>query len=72
MVRGYRAEIDPEAAGRGDGVILDVEPTRFDRGSVYRFEHTMAAYEAFLTGQVPATPGIRKVGARFTMETIKG
>lgn len=45
VIRGYHAEIAPEALGRGFEVFLDVELTTFDRESVYGFEHAMAAFE---------------------------
>lgn len=45
VIRGYHAAIDPAALGRGFEVILDVELTRFDRDSVYRFEQAMAGFD---------------------------
>jgi DNA-binding Lrp family transcriptional regulator len=45
VIRGYHADIDPEAIGRGFEVMLDVELTKFDRESVYGFEHAMAAFD---------------------------
>jgi DNA-binding Lrp family transcriptional regulator len=44
VIRGYRADVDPAALGRGFEVILDVELTNFDRKSVDRFESTLAAF----------------------------
>lgn len=37
VIRGYRADIDPQAVGPGFEVILDVELANFDRKSVDRF-----------------------------------
>ena len=45
VIRGYRADVDPNAIGRGFEVVLDVELTNFDRASVDRFENTMAAFD---------------------------
>jgi DNA-binding Lrp family transcriptional regulator len=45
IIRGYRADVDPNAIGRGFEVVLDVELTNFDRASVDRFENTMAAFD---------------------------
>lgn len=48
VIVGYRAEVDPAAVGQGFEILLDVELTNFDRGSVDRFEGTMAGYEEVL------------------------
>jgi DNA-binding Lrp family transcriptional regulator len=45
VIRGYHAAVDPAALGRGFEVILDVELTRFDRDSVYGFEHAMTGFD---------------------------
>ena len=45
VIRGYRAVIDPGAVGQGFEVILDVDLTAFDRGSVDALEEQMAARE---------------------------
>jgi len=44
VIRGYWADVDPAALGRGFEVILDVELTNFDRKSVDLFESTLAAF----------------------------
>ena len=44
VIRGYWADVDPAALGRGFEVILDVELTNFDRKSVDHFESTLAAF----------------------------
>ncbi|HEU0181834.1 MAG TPA: Lrp/AsnC family transcriptional regulator [Agromyces mariniharenae] len=48
VIVGYRAEVDPAAVGQGFEILLDVELTNFDRGSVDRFEGTMAGYDEVL------------------------
>ena len=48
VIVGYRAEVDPAAVGQGFEILLDVELTNFDRGSVDRFEGTMAMYDEVL------------------------
>lgn len=45
VIRGYHAQIDPAAVGRGFEVILEVSLTRFDKASVQHFESTMVAYD---------------------------
>lgn len=45
VIRGYRADLDPHALGRGFEVILDVELTGFDRESVLRFEEALSAFD---------------------------
>ncbi|MFI7481558.1 Lrp/AsnC family transcriptional regulator [Kocuria sp. M1R5S2] len=45
VIRGYHAEIDPGAVGRGFEVMLDVDLARFDRESVDAFEQALAAFE---------------------------
>jgi len=48
VIVGYRALISPVAVGRGFEVILDVDLTNFDRGSVERFERAMAGFDEVL------------------------
>lgn len=43
VIAGYRAVIDPEAAGRGFRVIMSVEITMTDRQTVEDFETAVAA-----------------------------
>lgn len=41
VILGYEAKIDPAAVGQGFEVLLDVELTAFDLGSVQRFESAL-------------------------------
>ena len=45
VIQGYAAQIDPAALGRGFEVILDVELSAYDRGTVDGFETRMAAFD---------------------------
>lgn len=45
VIAGYRARIDPEAAGRGFEVLLSVEIVTNDLRTVEEFEETVAAYD---------------------------
>lgn len=45
VIQGYAAQIDPGALGRGFEVILDVELSAYDRGTVDGFETRMAAFD---------------------------
>ena len=45
MIRGYHADIDPAALGRGFEVTVHVELTLKDRGTVEAFEEGIAAFE---------------------------
>ncbi len=45
VIQGYAAQIDPAALGRGFEVILDVELSAYDRGTVDGFEARMVAFD---------------------------
>ena len=45
VIRGYHADIDPAAVGRGFEVTVHVELTLKDRGTVEAFEEGIAAFE---------------------------
>lgn len=45
VILGYAAQISPEALGRAFEVILDVDLTAYDRGTVEHFETTVAAFD---------------------------
>ena len=45
VIQGYAAQIDPGALGRGFEVILDVDLSAYDRGTVDGFETRMAAFD---------------------------
>jgi len=45
VIRGYHADIDPTAVGRGFEVTVHVELTLKDRGTVEAFEARIAAFE---------------------------
>lgn len=45
VIQGYTAQVDPGALGQGFEVILDVELTAYDRGTVERFETTMQGFD---------------------------
>ncbi len=45
VIRGYKADIDPQAIGRSFEVILDIELTNFSREIVFGFENAMAEFE---------------------------
>ena len=45
VIQGYAAQVDPEALGQGFEVILDVELTAYDRGTVEGFEPTMQGFD---------------------------
>ncbi|MGO1978398.1 MAG: Lrp/AsnC family transcriptional regulator [Brachybacterium tyrofermentans] len=45
VILGYAAQVSPEALGRAFEVILDVDLTAYDRGTVEHFETTVAAFD---------------------------
>src|SRR5690606_24664476 len=45
VILGYSAEVSPEALGRSFEVILEVELTMFDAGTISHFEETMAGFD---------------------------
>ena len=45
VILGYSAQVSPEALGRAFEVILDVDLTAYDRGTVEHFETTVAAFD---------------------------
>ena len=46
IIRGYHADIDPEATGRGFEVEVMIEITQKDRATVEEFERRIAAMDA--------------------------
>lgn len=45
VILGYAAQVSPAALGRAFEVILDVDLTAYDRGTVEHFETTVAAFD---------------------------
>lgn len=45
VILGYSAQVDPGALDQAFEVILDVELTAYDRGTVEHFETTVAAFD---------------------------
>lgn len=48
VIRGYHADVNPEALGQGFEVFLDIEMTDFARGVIDSFEETMCGYSEVL------------------------
>lgn len=45
VIRGYRAEVHPEALGQGFEVFLEIDLTDFARGSIEAFETAMTGFD---------------------------
>ena len=61
VIRGYHADVDPAAVGRGLEVTVHVELTLKDA----------AAYEAFYMNELAELPGLARVNSQFTMKMVK-